>query len=127
MKNFILKLLNKQITVVLSILGFSMVTNQCAAQYGVPVRYYEIKGVVLSRNNEPINKIKVVSGYDTTFTDSIGNFTLNKEVPYSVDRMNIKFIDDDKKNNGHYFNKDTILFITPDKNRRISVKLESKN
>ena len=127
MKNFILKLLNKQITVVLSILGFSMVTNQCAEQYGVPVRYYEIKGVVLSHNNEPINKIKAVSGYDTTFTDSIGNFTLNKEVPYSVDRMNIKFIDDDKKNNGHYFNKDTILFITPDKNRRISVKLESKN
>lgn len=128
MKTLILKIINKQIVFLLTILGFSMVTNQCAAQYGAPVRYYEIKGVVLSKINEPISKIKIVSGYDSTYSDSIGNFTLVKELPYRTDRVQLKFIDEDKTDNGNYFNKDTTLFTLPDKkNQKVTIKLERKN
>ncbi len=128
MEKLILKIYNKQIIFLLTILGFSMATNKCAAQYGAPVRFYEIKGVVLSKINEPISKIKIVSEYDSTYSDSIGNFTLIKELPYRTDKVQLKFIDEDKTDNGNYYNKDTTLFTLPDKkDQKVTIKLESKN
>ena len=73
MKKTIIKFFDK---IILFILGFSGVIYSCA-KYGMPETEYEIKGVVMDRqNSKPIQNIRIVRGnYDTLYTDSKGEYS----------------------------------------------------
>jgi len=124
MKNKLLNLLNKQIVYLLSILGFSLAANQCVAQYGAPVNDYLIKGTVLTNYNKPIKDIKVKSNFDSTYTDSAGNFILNTYVRWGAKSYKVDFTDTNKTEK--YFYKDTILFTPPNEQKNLFIKLQNK-
>jgi putative lipoprotein (rSAM/lipoprotein system) len=128
MKTTFIKILNRQIVFLLSLLGFSMAANPCAAQYGVPVYYLDIKGVVLSENNIPVKNIGVTIGNDTAFSDSAGYYYYSRvKVEYNDD-IKLKFRDIDGNVNGSFWPRDTtILFKPPERIRTVDMILKKKD
>lgn len=100
---------NRLISLLLSILGFSAagVFNGCAygtpVENGVPNASFIVKGTVSSENNSSvIPHIKVVMGYDSTYTDESGNYQVEHlDLPQDQSYL-LKFVDIDGSVNGEY-------------------------
>ncbi len=132
MKTKILQLFNKQLVFLLSVLGFSLASTQCAAQYGAPPSfnsYSRIKGVIKSEENIPIKNIRVVIDNDTTYTDSNGvfKFTLLADEWYEkAHQADLLIVDVDGKQNGVYYCQVKTVFLKPREQQDIEITLKSK-
>lgn len=114
---------NTIIRLLLSVLGFGAACslNACeygtpAVEYGTPSATFKIIGNVKSeQTSNPVSNIRVVMGYDTTFTDGAGNYKVaNTEFPKDQTFL-IEFKDIDGETNGAYQPLDTIVeFIDPE-------------
>jgi putative lipoprotein (rSAM/lipoprotein system) len=123
MKTSIFKRFNGFISFLLTILGFGAACSLSSCEYGTPaVEYgtpyatFKVNGSVKSEvtsNNIP--NIRVVMGYDTTFTDESGNYQIsNKNFPDDQTFL-VEFKDIDGETNGEYQPLDTIVeFIDPE-------------
>jgi len=132
MKTKISRALNKYIVFLLSVIGFSLVCNQCAAQYGVPIQIqykmnqYKMKGVVKSEKDSVIKNIRVIIRGDTIYTDTNGCFKyIYKSM--SGGTVHLNFTDIDGKKNGNYLPKDTTVFIKPEQELNTDVILKKKD
>lgn len=122
-KLFLLKKSNALISYLLTILGFGAVCtfNGCmygdpVVEYGTPVATFKVNGSVKSEaTSDVIPYIRVVMGYDTTFTDETGKYQLsNEEFPENQSFL-LEFKDIDGESNGEYQPLDTIVeFIDPE-------------
>ncbi len=122
-KAFLLKKSNSLISYLLTILGFGAVCtfNGCmygdpVVEYGTPFATFKVKGSIKSEaTSNVISNIRVVMGYDTTFTDEAGNYKIsNEEFPENQTFL-LEFKDIDGKSNGDYQSLDTIVeFIDPE-------------
>ena len=122
MKEFLFGLFNRQIVFFLSILGFSLAAQQCAAQYGAPVYIRDINGVVLSDLNKPVKNIRVIVNYDTSYTDTNGVYLFaHKEFNYG-EKITLNFSDVDGSENGSFISSDTILVTKPSEPVRTFLK-----
>ena len=119
MKNLKIEFLkkhNRLISFLLSILGFSAVCvlNGCAygtpVEYGVPNASFIVKGTVKSETNSAlIPHIRVVMGYDSTYTDASGNYQVeNNDFPQDQSYL-LKFKDIDGSVNGEYQTQETTV------------------
>lgn len=122
MKEFLLRLFNRQIVFLLSILGFSLVAQQCAAQYGAPVYIRDIKGVVLSDMNKPVKNIRVIVNYDTCYTDTDGIYVFTHKEFYFGEKITLNFSDVDGSENGNFISSDTIVATKPSEQIRTFLK-----
>lgn len=101
----------------LSIIGIGAICNLTSCEYGVPGTEYGVphatfivKGEVQSENSStPISNIRVIMGYDTSYTNQEGKYQLeNTEFPDSQTFL-IEFKDVDGTSKGEYHPKDTII------------------
>ncbi|MCP4552800.1 MAG: hypothetical protein GY834_12335 [Bacteroidetes bacterium] len=125
MKTSIFIKLNGLISIMLSILGFGAacglsscedVTRTSAAEYGTPYATFKAKGNVTSEmTSNTIPNIRIVMGYDTTFTDESGNYQIsNTDFPDDQTYL-LEFKDVDGEINGEYHPLDTVVeFIDPE-------------
>ncbi len=123
MKTSIFKRFSGLISFLISILGFGAACSlsSCeygtpAAEYGTPYATFKVNGNVKSEvTSINIPNIRVVMGYDTTFTDESGNYQiLNTDFPDDQTFL-IEFKDIDSEANGEYQPLDTIVeFIDPE-------------
>jgi putative lipoprotein (rSAM/lipoprotein system) len=122
-KAFLLKKNNSLISFLLTILGFGAVCsfNGCmygdpVVEYGTPFATFKINGNVKSEvTSNAIPNIRVVMGYDTTYTDGSGNYQIsNTEFPDDQTFL-LEFKDVDGETNAEYQPLDTIVeFIDPE-------------
>lgn len=122
-KAFLLKKSNSLISYLLTILGFGAVCtfNGCmygdpVVEYGTPVATFKVNGNVKSElTSNVIPNIRVVMGYDTTYTDEAGNYQIsNEEFPENQSFL-LEFNDIDGGSNGEFQPLDTIVeFIDPE-------------
>lgn len=141
------KKFNALISFLLSILGFGAVCSlsSCeygtpAAEYGTPYATFKVNGSVKSdMTSNVLPSIRVVMGYDTTFTDEAGNYQVeNQDFPDDQIFL-VEFQDIDGDLNGEYQPLDTIVnFIDPEfsggsggwdngeTDKEINVKLKDK-
>ncbi len=123
MKTSIFKRFNGLISFLISILGFGAACSLSSCEYGTPaVEYgtpyatFKVNGNVKSEiTSNSVPNIRVVMGYDTTFTDESGNYQLsNTEFPEDQTFL-MEFKDIDGETNGEYQPLDTIVeFIDPE-------------
>ena len=121
-KAFLFKKSNSLISYLLTILGFGAVCtfNGCmygdpVVEYGTPVATFKVNGNVKSEATyTDLPNIRVVMGYDTTFTDESGNYQIsNEEFPENQTFL-LEFKDIDGESNGEFQPLDTIVeFIDP--------------
>lgn len=110
---------NKLITMLLSIMGFSTaceVIGGARVEYGTPHATFLVKGNISSASsNKPIPQIKVIMGYDTTYTDNEGNY-MAKMVDFPTDQSYIiELFDVDGTQHGEFADTNaTIDFIDPE-------------
>lgn len=114
---------NALISFLLSILGFGAACSLSSCEYGTPaVEYgtpyatFKVKGGVKSEvTSNSIPNIRVVMGYDTTYTDESGNYQVeNTDFPDDQTFL-VEFKDIDGVTNGKYQPLDTIVeFIDPE-------------
>ena len=100
----------------LSILGFGAACSLSSCEYGTPFATFKVKGNVKSEvTSNAIPNIRVVMGYDTTFTDESGNYQIsNTDFPDNQTFL-VEFKDIDRETNGEYQTLDTIVeFIDPE-------------
>lgn len=110
---------NAVIRLLLSVLGFGAVysLNSCedngAAEYGTPTATFKVMGTVKSeQTSNPVSNIRVVMGYDTTFTDESGNYQVSN-VDFPDDQtFLLEFKDIDGETNGAYQPLDTMVEFT---------------
>jgi putative lipoprotein (rSAM/lipoprotein system) len=117
------KRLNTLISFMLSVLGFGAACSLSSCEYGTPAPHYgtpystfKVKGNVKSEvTSNAIPNVRVVMGFDTTFTDKSGNYQIsNTNFPDNQSFL-IKFIDIDGETNGEHQDLDTIVeFIDPE-------------
>ncbi|NOZ46491.1 MAG: hypothetical protein GXO79_06875 [Chlorobi bacterium] len=116
MKQIINKLRNKYnriITLFISLLGFSTACIQTACEYGSPSADFIINGIVQSEDSsQVIPNIKVVSGYDSTYSDYEGKYLLNIESFPNNQTFLLKFTDIDKQENRQFETLDTLVEFT---------------
>jgi putative lipoprotein (rSAM/lipoprotein system) len=80
------------------------------AMYGVPSAQYIIEGTTVSaKNNLPIAGLRVVSEYDTSFSDNEGIFKIQRSEIETNLAIPLKFDDTDGTSNGEYLSKDTTI------------------
>ncbi|SHG05368.1 putative lipoprotein, rSAM/lipoprotein system [Mariniphaga anaerophila] len=123
MKTSIFKRFNGLISFFLSVLGFGAACSLSSCEYGTPaVEYgtpyatFKVNGNVKSEVTfNSIPNIRVVMGFDTTFTDESGNYQIsNTDFPDDQTFL-IEFKDIDGETNGDYQPLDTIVeFIDPE-------------
>jgi len=121
-KTSLFKRFNTLLSFLLSILGFGAAfsLNSCeygtpAVEYGTPFATFKVKGSVKSElTSNAIPNIRVVMGYDTTFSDESGNYQIsNTEFPDDQTFL-LEFKDIDGETSGEYQALDTIVeFIDP--------------
>ena len=71
----LLKAYSATITWLLAVFGFSAVLGTSCAKYGCPAEEFELTGKVSSKaTQQPLQNIRVVSDFDTTFTNIEGIF-----------------------------------------------------
>lgn len=113
----VLKRYNSFIAFLIAILGFTTACEKFAdeygppaPEYGVPSATFIVKGKVESNtNSEAIPGIRVVMGYDTTFSDEKGIYEVeNNNFPSDVN-FKLEFTDTDGAQNGEYSPHDTIV------------------
>lgn len=123
MKTSILKRLNGLISFLLSVLGFGAACSLSGCEYGTPaVEYgtpyatFKIQGKVTSEaTSKPIPNIRVVMGYDTTWTDESGNYQISNTTFPEDQTFLVEFKDIDGAMDGEYQPLDTIVkFIDPE-------------
>ena len=129
MKTKILKICNRQIIFLLSVLGFALASNQCAAQYGAPPAQFELKGFVKTEKKSPIKNIRIIIKNDTIYSDSNGYF---KYKTFDNDRnekkmFDLNFTDVDGIENGSYLQQNTKVFIKPDEELKIDIIMKKKD
>ena len=84
--------------------------------HGTPVATFKVNGDVKSEStSNVIPNIRVVMGYDTTYTDESGNYQIsNEEFPENQTFL-LEFKDIDGESNGEFQPLDTIVeFIDPE-------------
>lgn len=123
LKILLLKKCNALISILLSILGFGAVCglNSCeygnpVVEYGAPYATFIVKGNVKSeKTSADLPNIKIVMGYDSTYTNENGDYQLeNLEYPDDQTFL-LKFKDIDGTINGEYQSLDTLVqFINPE-------------
>ena len=117
-KTSIFKRYNALIRFLLSILGFGAACSLSSCEYGTPYATFKVNGSVKSEvTSNDIPNIRVIMGYDTTFTDKSGNYQIsNTDFPEDQTFL-VEFKDIDGKTNGEYQSLDTIVeFIDPEGN-----------
>lgn len=136
MKQKLLKLLNHQIVFLLSLLGFSLASQQCAAQYAAPTALYKLRGIVTSENMAPLKNIRVVIRTDTTkdnyyskhgdtlYTDSNGVFICTFDL-WREQKLFVNFKDIDGEKDGEYLSLDKVFVLKPEDSLQ-SVQLKEK-
>lgn len=123
MKTSIFKRFNGLISFLLTILGFGAACSLSSCEYGTPaVEYgtpyatFKVNGSVKSEvtsNNIP--NIRVVMGYDTTFTDESGSYQISNTNFPDDQTFIVEFKDIDDETNGEYQPLDTIVeFMDPE-------------
>lgn len=108
---------NGLISLCLVLLGFSTACEQGADEYGTPsVEYgvphatFIVKGNVKSENSSSmIPNIRVVMGYDTTFTNESGNYQVENTSFPDDQLFLVEFKDVDGSANGNYQPIDTVV------------------
>ena len=120
MKNYLIKLFDKAMIAVLSLVGLAGGCIPFAA-YGTPYADFEIKGTIIDKeNNSAISNIRIIRqttredtenyGYpDTTFTNDAGNFSFKfDELSSNSADFNLTIEDIDGIENGGEFEGRTI-------------------
>ena len=120
LKTIVYKRFNALIGILLSLLGFGAVCslNSCEPipEYGTPHATFKVIGSVKSEaTSNVLPGIRVVMGYDTSFTDASGNYQVeNRDFPDDQTFL-VEFKDVDGETNGEYQPLDTIVeFIDPE-------------
>ncbi len=122
MKAKIIKKHNKLLSFFLSLLGFGSVLtfNSCedevspsSCEYGTPYATFNVKGTVKSETtSNTIPNIRVVMGYDTTFTAEDGSFQVSTSEFPDDQTFTVSFKDIDGVNNGSLQPMDTTIEFT---------------
>lgn len=114
MKNLFVKTYNKVLVVLLGFLGF--VAGCIRTEYGSPVDEYccdpfadfILSGYVKSNEtNQPIENIKITMDNVSTFSDSVGYYSLLTQGDPVNQNFDVKFEDVDGAENGNFNNLDT--------------------
>ena len=137
-----LKKYSRLISVLLAFLGFSAACKDrfSAMEYGTPNANFIVKGNVTSANTSAtIPNIRVVMGYDTTYTDMSGNYQVKNNVFPGDQALLLQFKDVDGAVNRSVQPIDTIIeFKNPqysggsgswykgEVNKEVNVKLKDK-
>jgi len=120
MKQALLKKYNTLISLLLTVLGFGTACSIGGCEYGLPpVAYgtpqatFKVNGNVRSEaTSDNLPYIRVVMGYDTSYTDESGNYQVqNIEFPRDQTFL-IEYKDMDGEVNGEYQPLDTIVEFT---------------
>jgi putative lipoprotein (rSAM/lipoprotein system) len=121
MRKSLLKINNRLISFLLSILGFGAASSiTCCCMYGSPVVEYgtphatfRVKGSVQTEmNSDALPHIRVVMGEDTAYTDEQGNYQV-ENIDFPDDQIFlVEFSDIDGVVNGEYQPLDTLVAFT---------------
>jgi putative lipoprotein (rSAM/lipoprotein system) len=110
---------NRVLSFLLFVLGFSAACSEVACEYGAPVEYgaphatFIVKGHVKSSQSEdPIPAIRIIMGYDTSYTDQNGNYQAENNAFPTDQSFLLEFSDVDGPQNGLYENLDTTVEFT---------------
>ena len=127
MKKIFLRIFNRAISVLFSLVGIGVVTTFSGCEYGSPVEYgtpsatYTFFGTVTNANNDSIPGIKVTSidssfyerpGTISVFTNHAGYYKCSFTSYPSEDIYTLKFTDVDSSLNGEYQDFDTVIDLT---------------
>ena len=82
-------------------------------EYGCPIVDYQLKGVVMDEDSNPIKGIKVSledpDGYAENTTDASGQFAFDEKLTaFDIDKMKVFFQDIDGPDNGGEFALDSV-------------------
>lgn len=104
---------NRLIAYLLGLMGFAAACIPEPVEYGMPQATFKLKGTVQSNETELfIPGIKVIMGYDTTFTDSQGYFEASQiEMPDNQTFI-VRFLDIDGVANEGLSDIDTTITYT---------------
>jgi putative lipoprotein (rSAM/lipoprotein system) len=114
-RNKYLKVYNQLIAYLLGLMGFAAACIPEPVEYGIPQATFKLKGTVQSNETSLyIPNIKVIMGYDTTYTDAGGNFQISQIEMPDEQTFIVRFLDVDDASNEHLDDIDTtITFIDP--------------
>ena len=113
----ILRKYNTLIPMLLSAIGFSTACDPTPGmEYGVPHADFVVKGTIESFNDaSPIPDIKVKMGYDSTYTDTEGKFSVENSGFPGDQTFQLEVTDVDGVANGEFNPVDTaIVFNDPE-------------
>jgi putative lipoprotein (rSAM/lipoprotein system) len=124
MKNinrFLITSSNKFLAFLLFVLGFSAACSEVACEYGAQMEYgaphasFIVKGKVTRANTEQaIPDIRVIMGYDTSYSDQNGNYRAEQSAFPTDQSFLLEFTDMDGPQNGQYEAFDTTIeFVDP--------------
>lgn len=146
-KTSLFKNYNRLISFLLSILGFGAACSlsgceygPLAVEYGTPLATFKVTGNVRSElTSQTIPNIRVIMGYDTTYSDKSGNYQISNIDFPDKQTFLVKFRDIDGESNGAYQQLDTVVeFINPvfsgsidnwdsgETKKEVNVKLKAK-
>ena len=102
-------------------IGSAATLNSCdinaggGFEYGTPHADFKINGIVSNQENTKIPGIKVKVEYDSTYTDSNGEYNISIEAFPTDQNFSVQFSDVDGDENGNYQTLDTtVVFINPE-------------
>jgi putative lipoprotein (rSAM/lipoprotein system) len=118
MKKPVIKLFDKILVILLGFLG---IFNSCTQpdEYGTPHADYEINGIVTNQEDgQPIQNIRVISHYDTLYTNSEGGYVFQFHgfsPPDDQRTFHLKVEDiDGEANGGDFAPQEMDVIITKD-------------
>ncbi|MFN8258606.1 MAG: radical SAM-associated putative lipoprotein [Bacteroidales bacterium] len=113
MKTRILKFNNRLLSKILAMLGLGAAISESCALYGTPAEYgtpyatFKVMGKVTTVEEIPVQNIRVVLDYDTSFTDASGNYEV-KTINFPTNQtFSLHFKDVDNEQNGEFTDLDT--------------------
>lgn len=128
----ILKIKRALLRKILNILGVcTMGLLASCLKYGDYISNFNVhlKGVVKSKDSlKPIKDIQVDVLNDhaglSTFTDSVGRFSIDARIEENTDMVNLQFSDVDGDSNGSFVDKDTVLNLNIIDESNIEIQLK---
>lgn len=92
----------------LALLGFQTACEEMRVEYGAPHADYVVEGNVQNDSGLNLEKIQVIMNYDTTFTNSAGDYQLKSSV-YGEDTILLQFKSIEGISPGEYSSLDTLV------------------
>jgi len=113
MKKMYFKSMNQVTKVILALLGFTLASMQCLAQY-MAMAPSSIRGKILVSNDTKTRFKIIINNRDVIYTDFKNNYEFNyDEYPSIRDTFNLSINDDTPLKRQKYISKDTLFILKP--------------